>query len=186
MASDFFFRRNASGGGVLIDIGVHVLDQVLWWLGDANSFEYYDDNYGGVEADCEIHLKLKSGAQGIVELSRTRRLRNTAVIRGEHGEIEVSLTSNHFAWRFKEAALRIVGHAAGCHESIDSQNIAMNEFAAEHDDFVQAILEGRPPLVCGLEGKKSMSLIEACYRERQPLRIPWMEAETAQAEEVVR
>ena len=61
--SDFAFRKE-TGGGTLADIGVHVLDLLLWWLGDYDSFEYYDDSMGGVEADCELHLKLKSGAPG--------------------------------------------------------------------------------------------------------------------------
>ena len=38
-------------GGVLADIGIHVLDLLLWWFGDIASVEYRDDAAGGVEAD---------------------------------------------------------------------------------------------------------------------------------------
>ncbi len=164
MASDFFSKERLWRCAGEIDIGVHVLDQILWWLGDADSFEYYDDNYGGVEADCEVHLKLKSGVQGIVDLRRPEDFvtRRSFVVSTENWE--VSLTSNHVAWRFKNAALRgVVGHADKVvHEPIDSQDVSTNEFAAEHDDFIRAIREGCPPMVCGLEGKKSMALIESC------------------------
>jgi len=53
VASDFMFRKEA-GGGVLADTGAHLLDLLLWWLGDYESVEYCDDAVGGVEADCEL------------------------------------------------------------------------------------------------------------------------------------
>ena len=90
VASDFMFSAEA-GGGILADTGAHTLDFVLWCLGDVKSVEYYDDNLGGVEAECILHLQMKSGAKGVVELSRLRNLRNTAIISGEKGEIELHL-----------------------------------------------------------------------------------------------
>ena len=66
VASDFMFRKDA-GGGVLADTGAHVLDTVLWWLGDWDKVEYHDDAHGGVEADCLLKLTMKSGAVGTVE-----------------------------------------------------------------------------------------------------------------------
>ena len=68
---------------------MHALDLVLWWLGDHEGVDYYDDAVGGVEANCELHLKMKSGVSGLIEVSRTRGLRNTCVISGEHGALEV-------------------------------------------------------------------------------------------------
>ncbi|MCX6022034.1 MAG: Gfo/Idh/MocA family oxidoreductase, partial [Chloroflexi bacterium] len=94
VASDFFFRKEAAGGGVLMDTGAHTLDSLIWWLGDVDSVRYFDDSYGGVEADCEAHITMQSGATGIVELSRTRELRNTAIIRGEKGTLEVPFYHN--------------------------------------------------------------------------------------------
>ena len=76
-------------GGVLADIGTHVLDLLLWWFGDVAGFEYWDDAAGGVEADAVMHLEMASGVTGRVELSRTRDLRNSCVIRGERGTLEV-------------------------------------------------------------------------------------------------
>jgi predicted dehydrogenase len=40
VASDFFFRKETAGGGVLFDTGAHTLDLLLWWLGDVESFQY--------------------------------------------------------------------------------------------------------------------------------------------------
>jgi len=33
-ASDYVLRRETAGGGVLFDFGAHVLDLLLWWLGE--------------------------------------------------------------------------------------------------------------------------------------------------------
>ena len=51
VVSDSIFSKHNSGGGVLIDIGVHVLDLLLWWFGNYETVEYYDDSMGGVEAE---------------------------------------------------------------------------------------------------------------------------------------
>ena len=61
VASDFMFRR-AAGGGVLADAGAHILDNLLWWLGDVERVAYRDDARGGVAAACAIELERTSGA----------------------------------------------------------------------------------------------------------------------------
>ena len=53
-----FFNHQASGGGVLMDNGAHLLDACLWWLGDYSSVEYKDDAQGGVDAECHLNLNL--------------------------------------------------------------------------------------------------------------------------------
>jgi len=97
VSSDFFFKKKTAGGGVLFDAGAHILDLLLWWLGEVDSYEYLDDAEGGVEADCLVKLKMKSGVEGTVDLSRTRNLRNTALIRGEFADLKVDLRKNWLA-----------------------------------------------------------------------------------------
>ena len=58
--SDFFFNKKKAGGGVLVDTGPHTLDLLLWFLGDIDSFEYFDDNFGGIEADCKLNIIMKT------------------------------------------------------------------------------------------------------------------------------
>ena len=48
--SAFKFQRKDSGGGVPMDHGTHMIDLLLWWLGDAVALQYQDDAMGGVEA----------------------------------------------------------------------------------------------------------------------------------------
>jgi predicted dehydrogenase len=172
VTSDSLFRRETAGGGVLVDAGVHVLDALLLWLGDAEVLACFDDSYGGVEADAEIHLATAEGAKGVVELSRTRELRNTVQIHGATGTLEASFFTGEITLRRganvipveKDADLPcLVGTAEG-----------MGLFRAQLEDFVDAIRSGRPPCVPGSEGRRSVALIEACAARRRPLALPWV------------
>jgi len=183
LTTDFFFHAEMAGGGVLIDTGVHTLDQMLWWLGDVKSFEYSDDNYGGVEAECELHIRLASGVTGIVELSRTRNLRNTAIIRGERAEIEVALGKNALTCRFLKSLVQIRGQGAPCEPGAPAEQSQVDLIVAEHDDLIEAIRIGRSPAVPGVEGRRSIALIEECYRARRPLWLPWVATQPAPAVE---
>ncbi|NIW18841.1 Gfo/Idh/MocA family oxidoreductase [candidate division KSB1 bacterium] len=172
VSSDFAFRKE-TGGGVLADTGVHVLDLLLWWLGDYNSIEYYyDDAMGGVEADCELRLKMQNGATGVVDLSRTRELRNTCIIRGELGSLEVETKFNSkIRLKMQGQDLTLTGRVI---RNGLSEEKANDIFRRQIDDFVDAIRLHREPFIPDREGKRSVELIESCYALRQPLQHPWI------------
>ena len=75
-----FFRRAVAKGGVLLDIGVHVLDLLIWWWGPPVDVAYEDDAMGGVEANCRIRLTFAQGHSGEVRLSRDWPLANRCLI----------------------------------------------------------------------------------------------------------
>ena len=184
VTTDFFLRKELAGGGVFMDLGVHTLDQMLWWLGDVRTFRYYDDSYGGVEADCELYVTLESGAEGFVELSRTRNLDDRAIIRGEKAELEVGLVSNSVSLRFTSADMGIVGNALIGEEAVLEEQRVANLIAFEHMDFFHSIRTGEAPAISGAEARRSLELIEACYAERQPLHLPWVDVLQLEKEEV--
>lgn len=164
------------GGGVVPGIGVHALDLLLWWLGDCENVEYYDDAMGGVEADCEFHLTLRSGAKGIVELSRTRNLRNTWLIYGERGVLEIDTnfgTNTHASLRLKmgDRDIAFAGHAIGTGEIEETvRDLLRRQFA----DFVGAVQGQCHPLVSGAQGGRVIQLIETATARRRALRLPWI------------
>jgi predicted dehydrogenase len=59
IASSQWFAPGA-GGGILDDLGIHVLDLLRWWLGEPDELEYRDDALGGVPANAEIRLRFGS------------------------------------------------------------------------------------------------------------------------------
>jgi predicted dehydrogenase len=171
VTSGFFFNRETAGGGVLIDTGAHTIDLLQWWVGDLFVEKYYDDNYGGVEADCRIEFTLAAGGCGTVELSRTRKLRNSAIFRGPLGEMEVWLHQHKItatpAW-----ILQSVHNGFSAHRV--PRQLFRTLFTAQLEDWFRAIETGQPPFVSGVEAARSMAIIDACYRRRQLLELPWM------------
>jgi len=166
VASDFMFRAGQSGGGVLIDNGAHTLDFVLWCLGDVESVEYYDDNLGGMEAECIMHLQMKSGAKGVVELSRLRNLRNTAIISGEKGQIELHLRMDEIFFRpGPEQSYKYMEDLPRLTHTMPRK--WADCFPMQIESWLKAISGKGPNFIPGEEGRKSVALIERCYQHQQ-------------------
>ena len=169
--SPAFWDSKMSGGGVLLDTGSHTLDTLTWWLGRGAGkvVGYRDDSLGGVESDAILELKFPGGAVGSVELSRTRTLRNTAILTGSRCRIEVALHRNE-----------IIGISPDSHlaKELDGRNGAAmpNEslyddmFRRELDDWLGAIRGTSVPFVDGASVAPGIDVIDQCYRMRQPLR----------------
>ena len=134
--------------------------------------EYYDDALGGVEADCRLHLQLKDGGSGLVELSRTRNLRNTWRIHGTAGTLEVGTGINP-AVRLKMKNHDLVFSGQVNDDSNTTQSVKKC-FQWQLADFLEAIHKHRDPLITGQQGKRSVELIENCYRMRKQMDFPWV------------
>jgi predicted dehydrogenase len=172
VASDLSFGKGIAGGGVLMDTGVHTLDCLLHWLGDFSEVEYFDDAAGGVEANALLNLRLQNGLSGIVELSRTRQLRNTAIINCERGTVEVGLDTNNTRLSFADQPYKFDGEVSNLKEPRKDQD-DLGLTRAQVEDFVAAIRNNRKAEVGFQSAKSTIRLIESCYRDRQPLQFSW-------------
>jgi len=183
-----FFSRKQTPGGVLFDIGVHVLDLLGWWLGEPDSFHYADDAIGGLEANAVLTLEYASGVRGSVRLSLDWTTANEYRFHFEHGMV---------IWHVNEAS-RISIQLAGTHALLDAQLMTGNAMsnrplASNPQSFIEqlrnilaAIRGDEPLLVSGEEGMRSLRLIEACYSKRNLLEQPWLsKEETLRIQELV-
>lgn len=171
-ASGAIWHKTSAGGGVLFDLGPHVLDLLVWWIGPLDVTRYRDDSYGGVEADSVLEFSMSTGGLGVIELSRTRSLRQSAIIRGQGGTIEVGLDSNRLVVTPAVLSKRRFGKARG--KSIKAQSYE-DLFDAQLRDW-RLVLQGRkPPAVPARDALRTIELIEYCYRVREQWSLPWVE-----------
>jgi predicted dehydrogenase len=169
VASASMFRPD--GGGVLADAGAHVLDLALWWFGEWRRLSYKDDARGGVEADCLIEIETAGAVRGRIELSRTRTMPNACVIRGSLGTIEVGTKTDAVVSVSLHGGGTLSGRPFG--EGQPPPASLVDLFEPQLERFVRAIRFGERPVADGREGRRSVELIEACYRTRQPWVQPW-------------
>ena len=170
LKSGGLWRRDVAGGGVLIDAGVHILDLLLWWLGDLCVEDYRDDNYGGVEADCLLTASTASGGEVIAEFSRTREMPRRLRIEGARGAVGISLAGG----TIDELSGAAASFDAGPRLSRTAATSHIQLFASEIEDWLAAIAARRQPFVTGHEAARVVRLIETCYRQRREWELPWM------------
>jgi len=191
-ATPSFFNKAQTPGGVLLDIGVHVLDLLLWWLGEPEKFVYADDAMGGIETNSRIQLHYASGAHGLVHLSRDWATANEYRFVFERGVVSWKTNdANGLTVQLADtaAALRaqLVTRIGGQLDSLALTPLATNpqSFIAQLQNLAAAIHGESPVHVPGEEGIRSLRLIAACYRERTLVDQPWFTpAETTRARQL--
>jgi predicted dehydrogenase len=170
-ASGFYFSREQAGGGVLIDMGVHVLDALFQWFGPAIRFEYQDDDWGsGIEANCILRLRHQGSfgeVDGCVRLSRTYNLRNSLVIHAE--KCQVTIQEEHPEELILEKAAQDL-------EAVLPREVPTPEspFYRQLDNFVESIRGTETPLVNGRHALAVIEFIERCYATAQRIAEPWL------------
>jgi FkbM family methyltransferase len=190
-----FLRRDQAGGGVFVDIGSHAIDLILWWLGEPRELVYEDDAMGGLEANCHLRFRMIGGAEGLLRLSRDWPLANRYVIRCEKGWLEYSCdVMDRIRWGLYESDYSLntqlrtlmpadAARSTDAHQGVSNQ--LETYFTAQLRNVVAAIAGREPLRMSGAEARKTVAAIEACYRARGMLHMPWLdEAERRRALEM--
>ncbi|MEH2348513.1 MAG: NAD-dependent epimerase/dehydratase family protein [Nostoc sp.] len=170
--SGAFFRKE--NGGVLADMGVHYLDLIEDLVGSLQPIGYYDDCFGGVEANCEFQLLAQDSIPVKLILSRTHDLKNTAIFKGELGELSLELnTFDTCFWRSSQSdklAGKLYPHKS--FESGDWLPTFNSCFAEQFVEFASAIHEQKTPRVTAKQAANTIGMIEWAYTQRNLLVSP--------------
>jgi predicted dehydrogenase len=179
--SDSFFRKSTAGGGVLLDLGVHVLDLMVHWFGEPQELIYADDAMGGLEANCRMEFFYSAGFKGTVQLSRDWKTSNLYVIEFEQGtlklrageaeKVELHLNNSSF---LLEGSLK---DRAGLDSPAGAVSPALTfpqAFLAQLRDLIFAMQKAGRPAIPAEEGIRSLRLIEQCYQKRTLMEMPWL------------
>lgn len=164
-----YFTREVSGGGVLADVGVHVLDLLFHWLGQAELVAYEDDAMGGVETNARLTLRFDE-AEGVVRMSRDWNRPNLIDLRFEQGSVQwraEDLTAVTLFLDGDPKPLRIIDETANAVTFIDCIGRQL--------DAIIDHLAGKPArIVRAGDALPVVALIERAYRERRPMDMPWL------------
>lgn len=179
-ATPSFFDKTLTPGGVFLDIGIHVLDLLNWWLGAPDSFEYADDAMGGLETNSLLKLSYSCGAFGTVQLSRDWKTANEYRLIFERGcAVWCVNEANRLTVQFGGAPSALRAELAqpvenGMDHALDIQSTNPQCFIAQLRNVLGAIRGSESPYVPGEEGMSALQLIERCYEKRKLLAQPWL------------
>jgi predicted dehydrogenase len=190
ISTDAAFRRTTAGGGVLMDLGSHVLDLLAALFGAPNVNAYEDDGHvEGVESNCRIDLSF-SASRGEAQLSWSQPLVTGLHVVGSAGELtlnpreldRVRWRAHGAPWetRVSTATWPADMHRGGRRGTATSANDCMYY---ELVQVLRAVTQGEPVPVDGTRALSIVRMIDACYGRATPLRLPWLSAtEQAQAD----
>lgn len=139
------------GGGVLMNQGIHLVDLLVWLLGDVEEVEA---RVATVAHDIEVEdvlaatLRFTSGALGTIAAT-------TCAAPGFPHRVEVYGTRGGV--RVEGDGVAADGAGAG------ATGIGATAHARLVADFVSAVREGRDPMVSGEEGRRALAVVLAAY-----------------------
>ncbi len=175
--------KSQAGGGVLMDMGPHYFDQLLYlFKGPSEILEYYDDSLGGIEANCIAKLRLThsgSPVEGTVEISRTHAMPNEFVVKCRDGDLVIPPSDRYRVLiRKKDWHLQDSFHGSGTVEfsmawDKEPETPWLKNFRDEIDDWFDAIEHKTQPKLSGESAVPVMKLIDDCYSVRQGMSHSW-------------
>jgi predicted dehydrogenase len=148
----WFFDSSVSGGGCLVDLGVHVIDLVraVTRHDVAEVAALLNRPAGGVETDAQLAVRLTNGAVGSI----------------------------HASWQAQpgpDSALTVIGTDATLHIDTRTPLTLLAPAGQERlplteartgplDEFLAAVRGEREPSVTAADGRAAVAVVEAAYR----------------------
>ena len=153
---DWLIKKEQSGGGPMMDFGCHRIEVMLNLLGPIKQVKslvntlYFERN---VEDTATTLFEFDNGAHGFLSAVHSAfEPKDTVEIYGARGSLYVE--------RLNEGTLRVVTKEA---ERIESLPPHRNVHQPHIDDFTQAVLENRTPLVDAQQGKDVTVVLDKIY-----------------------
>jgi UDP-N-acetyl-2-amino-2-deoxyglucuronate dehydrogenase len=161
------------GGGVLMNQGIHLVDLLIWYMGDPLAVQARAGTlHRGIEVEDTLAatLRFANGALATIAATTTAApgFPHRIEIYGTRGGIQVEGESAG-RWRLVAPAGAAIapleaGVAADAGAGGDPRGIAPVGHVAIFRDFVRALREGRAPQVDGVEGRRSLAAVLAIYQ----------------------
>jgi predicted dehydrogenase len=167
----------ATGGGPMLYVGSHLVDEILWYLGDTPVEVYANIRYrADTQADETTTFQIKfargATAQGMVTQTATSFFNNLDIF-GNKGQI--SLRGISFAYEAQVASDVLPSYAQPTIIHIPQiEDLRILMHLPQLEEFAQAIREQREPPCTLSQGRRVLKVLDAFHesdRTRQPVRI---------------
>ncbi len=162
----------AYDGGVLTNQASHHIDMLIWMMGEVESvMAKTATRLASIEAeDTGIAiLKFRNGALGVIEATtatRPKDLEGSISVLGEKGSVEIGgfFMNELKAWNFTEPD-PMDAEVREKHATVPAE-LGWNH-GEYFKDVIASLRQNRRGLVDGLEGRKSVELINAIYESAE-------------------
>ncbi|HET6566568.1 MAG TPA: Gfo/Idh/MocA family oxidoreductase [Rhodothermales bacterium] len=160
------------GGGVLMNQGIHIIDLLLWYMGDPveiNAFAATLHREIEVEDVAAASLQFTSGSVATIAATTTAEpgFSHRIEIYGTGGGIQVEgeAVTRWVLARPESAQVEPyeATSPADAGAGGDPRGIAATGHTRIVTDFIQAVREDRPPMADGQEGRRSLAAILSIY-----------------------
>ena len=161
------------GGGVLMNQGIHLVDLLVWTMGDPVEVHAYADTlHRDIEVEDTLAATLRFANGALATITATTTVApgfpHRLEIYGTHGGIQVEGESVR-RWELADPAKATVEPVkpettASAGAGADPRGIAPTGHIAIVQDFIQALRAGCPPQVDGAEGRRSLATVLAIYQ----------------------
>jgi predicted dehydrogenase len=160
--TDFYQDRALAGGGVLMDNGVHLIDLVLWLVGEMEELHCYTLPKGSpLEEEAKLEFRLQGDAAGMLRVSHQRVLPNVFRIEGEAGFLEFD-TYDHPSLKVFSRSAQLCQNF-GC---ITLQWAKTSPYQNQLSHFVQFLQGVEPNLMnSGEEALPTIQVIARAYNQ---------------------
>lgn len=190
-------KWTTEGGGVLLTQTSHQLDLFQWFMGPIDELFGCWDNFNHPNIEVEdtaiAVVRFKSGALGTIVVSNAQKpgFYSKIHVHGKNGAsvgVQTDSGSPFIAgvteyveppindmWTIPGEEDFLSQWQAGDRSNCEQIDVMIYYHKLQMQDFLQAIIEKRDPLVTGIEGRKHVELFVAIYRSqftREPVKFP--------------
>jgi UDP-N-acetyl-2-amino-2-deoxyglucuronate dehydrogenase len=166
--------------GILMGHGVHNIDRIRWITGaevKSVSAQVHRDVETGVEISSMVLMQLTSGAMATLWASWAiadpgfPHTNSRALIAGTQGNLDLDAygelkLGRDGAWTVAAVQAPIDWAGEGA-----LSRVRMEAYRRQHQEFINAVREGRKPSVTGEDGRAAVQVAEAAYRSAGEGRI---------------
>ncbi len=173
MATDSYFNRKTTAGGVLFDSGIHLLDRVLHLFGDLVDVDYEDDSFGGIETNARLRGSLRIAGRPVptrMEFSWSHRLRRSIQVVGTKGTLEAHIRDPRTLSLYRPGRRGVLEMKIDCAERWGPTSA----YRAQILDFLGAVRDRRAPFVTAESALKALEVVETAYANRRVMTQPWL------------